>query len=425
MLTSPKLRTVIRIAEISYGSLVLFVLTVGPVVRLWSAAQAYVPVDSAQLTTYVVLQLPALILSTCRAQRLKVNLTLLLLVTLSVWAILTAALSPHAAFASGNALKTLLATCTGLYLATSFSTRERLLIVFFSMQFGVMISWFAVARLWTNSRLENGQWNGIMINPNYLGPISLVSGLSLCWLVVLCWNLFPTLGKIVSIIVLILTLLLNGAVIWNTSPVNALVAITISLVAVLVVPITRAFKSARPRDSDYRLIPRLGLAIAAGVSLLVYCFNDLINGPLLPVNVLQSRIYAWSYAWHGALERPWLGWGQGVAWNNSQFRKMDGYWTVELLAHSHSAFYETLLSFGFPGVLLLIGYLAVGCTQQSLVSYRERLSSYSIVFFCIFVSIFEPFLATNFFTWSLVVAFITGLTTHNITNSSNTTSSNQ
>lgn len=394
-----------HVIEICYASLALLTLTVGPVQAIWRDAQQYVPVNASHLATFVLMQMPAIALLSARSRLLDRNVSLLILIALISWNVFTASVSPHSAFAIVNALNTLLATSTGLYLAVSFSTRSRLIVTFLAMQLGVGISIIAVLGSWSDSRLGNGQWNGILINPNLLGPAAIIASLAGSWLLFLLWDELEGPSRLLASTVLSFFLFVNSIVVLNTSPVNALFAVAVSLAVVGTALMLRRRDERMRKTSSVGYLPQLALLVASFIALSVYLFHGLISGRLLPTSVLQSRIDVWSFSWHGALERPLFGWGQGVAWIDQDFRRLDGFWTVKLLAHSHSAFFETLLSSGFAGLILLVSYLAVGSIQRAkgVLPFRELVITFFFISFCICISIFEPFLATGLFTWTLLV----------------------
>jgi len=407
---------ILKLAEPIYASLVLFVLTVGPVVTLWRDAQRFVPVDAAQSATYVLAQIPALMLLSVRSLRLKRSVSLTLLFVLCAWTLLASIISPYSAFAIPSALKTLLATATGLYLAVSFSNTKQLVIVSASMQIGIVLSYISVMRIWTDSRLGNGQWSGIMINPNFLGPVAVTAVVANVGLMALCWKEVVPRWKLAVILGILGVTFFDVVVLVNTHSANPVLAASMSTVIVASSYIFINRKAQRVQSFALQMVAGVGLITASALALLVYVFNGLVNGPVLPVNVLQSRIYAWQHAWQGGLERPFFGWGDGVAWGDPLFRRLDGWWTVELLAHSHSGYLETLLDSGVLALLLLIAYLVFGCLEATKrgLSDSHSLIIFTFVFLYIYLSIFEPFLVTNYFTWTILVMFLAGRVTHMI-----------
>jgi O-antigen ligase len=136
-----------------------------------------------------------------------------------------------------------------------------------------------------------------------------------------------------------------------------------------------------------------------------YMFSSIVSGKLLPKSVLQERIFAWDFSWTGFLERPWLGWGSGVAWSNPVFRRLDLNWTVEKIGHSHSAYLEVLLSGGIIAGILLGAYLFAALFRLANLSDPQLtdVMRIAVVFFCLIAALFEPFIVTNYFLWPILV----------------------
>jgi O-antigen ligase len=137
----------------------------------------------------------------------------------------------------------------------------------------------------------------------------------------------------------------------------------------------------------------------------LYKFSSLVNGKLLPKSVLQARVFAWDFSWTGFLERPWFGWGQGVAWSNFLFRRLDLYWTVENVGHSHSAYFDVLLSGGILAGLLFCAYLVFALYRMRNLEHPQQTDvvRLCLIFFCLSAALFEPLLVTNYFLWPILV----------------------
>jgi O-antigen ligase len=255
-----------------------------------------------------------------------------------------------------------------------------------------------------------------MINPNFLGPVAVTAVVANVGLMALCWREVMPRWKLAVILGILGVTFFDVVVLVNTHSANPVLAASMSTVIVASSYIFINRKAQKVQSFALQMVAGVGLIAASTLALLIYVFNGLINGPVLPVTALQSRINAWQYAWQGGLERPFFGWGDGVAWGDPLFRRMDLYWTVELLAHSHSGYLETLLDSGVLALLLLIAYLVFGCfeaTKRGL-SDSHSLIIFTFVFFYIYLSLFEPFLVTNYFTWTILVMFLAGPVTHMI-----------
>ena len=398
--------------EIVYGATALLFLTIGPVFTLWRNAQlnnALLPIEAAHLSTFVVIQLPALFLLGRRA-----NPVLLwksaesFLAVLVVWILFTSVMSDFGAYAIGNAVKVVLCVTTGLYLASSFTRNQQMIVVALATQVGVLISRFAIARNWPESVYESREWSGIYVNPNLLGPVAAVACISLLFAVIPHFWRISRPWRLVAGLVIADIALFNLIVLFHTRAFTSVLSI---LVVFIVGATAICINQMISRDAQNQWWVKFVAVLSGGflVSMVVlYKFNSLVNGKLLPKSVLQDRIFAWDFSWTGFLERPWTGWGQGVSWSNQIFRRLDLYWTVENIGHSHSAYFDILLSGGIVAGLLFSAYLGAGLFRLVKLSHPQQsdVIRLALVFFCLSAALFEPFIVTNYFLWPILVMAI-------------------
>jgi len=398
--------------EIAYGALALLFLTVGPVYTLWRNAQinnVTLPIEAAHLSTFVVVQLPALFLLGRRA-----NPSLILksaesfLIALVAWFFATSVLSDFGAYAVGNSIKVALCVTTGLYLASSFTRNQQMIIVALATQTGVFISRFAIAQNWPEAIYELREWSGIYVNPNLLGPVAAIACISLLFAVVPHYKRIPRRWRFAVGVVVFDLAVFNLIVLFNT---KAFTSIFSTIVALTIAVIAFAINRVSPAENRKRWWANSVVLLSGGLvasMVLLYRFSSIVNGKLIPKSVLQERIFAWDFSWTGFLERPWTGWGQGVSWSNQIFRRLDLYWTVENIGHSHSAYFDILLSGGIVAGVLFSAYLCAGLFRfAKLVNPQESdVFRLALAFFCLSASLFEPFIATNYFLWPILVMAI-------------------
>jgi O-antigen ligase len=395
--------------EIVYGALALFALTIGPVYALWRSAQlnnSLLPIEAAHLSTFVVVQLPALFLLGRRINVLQLSKSAeIFLVLLVVWIFTTSGMSDFGAYAFGNAIKVVLCATTGLYLATSFTRLQQMITVALATHVGVLASRFAIARNWPESMYGPGDWSGIYVNPNLLGPVAAVACISLLFVAVPLYKKIPRQWRFAFGAVITDIAIFDLNVLFRTQAFTSIVST--SLVFFIG---ASAFGAHRLISSDLRKTWwRNAVVILSGgvvVSMIVlYKFSSVVNGNLLPKSVLQERIFAWDFSWTGILERPWLGWGSGVAWSNPIFRRLDLYWTVENIGHSHSAYFDLLLSGGILAGILFSVYLVFALYRMMNLDHPQQtdVARLGLVFFCLTAALFEPFLVTNYFLWPILI----------------------
>jgi O-antigen ligase len=83
-------------------------------------------------------------------------------------------------------------------------------------------------------------------------------------------------------------------------------------------------------------------------------------------------------------------------------------WTVEQIGHSHSAYFDVLLSGGILAGLAVGAYLVAGLYRISKISEPRQFDvmRLALAFFCISAALFEPFIVTNYFLWPILVMAI-------------------
>jgi O-antigen ligase len=395
--------------EIAYGALALLALTIGPIFTLWRNAQlnnSALPIEAAHLSTFVVVQLPALFLLGRRANPLLLwKSAESFLVALVGWILITSLMSDFGAYAIGNAVKGALCVTTGLYLATSFTRHQQVIIVSLATHVGVLVSRFAIARNWPESIYERQEWSGIYVNPNLLGPVAAVACISLLFAVVPLYKKIPSQWRFAVGVVVADVAIFDLIVLIHTKAFTSI----LSTIVVLMIGAS-AFGVNRVISNDARKQWwRSSVAVLSGglvVSMAVlYKFSSLVNGTLLPKSALQERIFAWDFSWTGFLERPVFGWGAGVAWSNQIFRRLDLYWTVENIGHSHSAYFDVLLSGGLLAGILFSAYLVAALYRMRNLEHPQQtdIVRLCLIFFCLSAALFEPFLVTNYFLWPILV----------------------
>lgn len=395
--------------EMAYAATVLLALTVGPIYTMWREAQLNnpaLPIDSAHLATFAIVQLPALFLL---GKRVTISMSWKsaewYLFALIGWLVFTSATSDIGAYAVGNAAKVALAACTGLYLAVSFTRRQQLIAITIATHMGVLISRFAIARDWPESIYESREWSGIYVNPNLLGPVAAVACVSLVFLAISFFNNIRREWRIAFLVLVFDIAVFDVVVLLRTKAFTSILATCVALGIVLFAYVVRRVIAV---EKFVQVWPRLVAALSGGlvVSMVVlYRFSSLVNGKLLPRSALQERVFAWDFSWTGFLERPWLGWGQGVAWSNQIFRRLDLYWTVVNIGHSHSAYFDVLLSGGILAGVLLLTYLVIALMRISKECSSPEFDAQRIalVFFCLSAALFEPFIVANYFLWPILV----------------------
>jgi O-antigen ligase len=412
-----RINTLLRWCEYAYVVVLLFALTQGPVLSLWYASSIEIPADplSAQLLTYLSIQVPALVfLGYRRLPRSSVFGPVGILGLFGGWMWLSTLWSTFGQHTIVEATTLCITFLTGVYLARSFSLLEQLILVVVAMQPGLLWSRFAIANNWSNSVDQNGNWVGIYFNRNSLAPVAMVSCLAasaLLWIVVMRrgkkWPL--------ALIAILVDVILFGAVMLfhsrsNTSVGGAVVFATVWAFWTVVRSLMR--RERITSEAIHRLV----------YPIFVTCATLLTWGTLRLQSVVLSffgetidfngRSAIWHYSWTGFLERPLFGWGWMSAWRTPPFMQRDLWWSFVNTGWSHSGFMDILLGGGVVGIVLFVVAL-IWAGYQHLEHVDKEIAfqwSPAIMFFILAVATQESFFVGNHFLWVLLVSAIAAST---------------
>jgi len=408
-IATDRINTIIRWCEYAYVVVVLSALTIGPVYSFWNAAMISLPIqpiDSPILATFVGVQIPAVFLLGRRWSFTgDVRKLVFWLIGLVGFLMGTAIWTDMSRFVAGNALRMGLATITGLYVVISFGRREQIWLIWAAMQICLFASRFAISRNWIGAKAGDGDWQGIFSNPNLLGPVAAV-GLVLSILICLDflrshegeWKT-PLLFLLVDITLFDMVLLYRSRS-W-TSVCAALIFLIVTAIGFGLNPISKVLTRSRTQ------VQQMAIAISTAVLLTMmsvfYRFFWILPSSIK--NFLVERNLAWTHSVRGIQEHPFSGWGFNAAWNTLKFRKLDFWWTVEHLGHSHSAYLEILLSGGIIAGLLFLVFLLKALWSISKEWSENMIQSFgiSLTFYCLFSALFEPFIVTGYFLWPLLI----------------------
>ena len=399
--------------EVAYAATVLFVLSIGPIYTLWRNAQLNnpaLPIDAAHLASFVVVQLPALFLL---GRRLNFRFTFkspeVYILLLSGWLIVASVFSDTGAYAIGNAVNVALCISTGLYLAITFSRKQQMLIIALAAHVGVVISRFAISRGWPEAIFGTDEWSGIYVNPNLLGPVAAIGIIAVVLLAISSIIALNKQWQWVAIIAAADIVLFDISVLIRTRAFTSILSVSVAVILISVV-----FAGSRLSNSEHRQRLWTMFVVGSITSVItaitfLYLFGSSVSGRLFPRSVLQERIFAWNHSWAGFIERPWLGWGQGVAWSNPIFRRLDLYWTVENIGHSHSAYLDVLLSGGVIAGVLAGTYILLAMSRLAVTTHPrfENMCQLTTAMFCLVAAIFEPFIFSNYFLWPILIMALT------------------
>jgi hypothetical protein len=352
-----------RWLERLYVVLMLFGLTQGPVLQLWwtRAREAGVPVRPAIIATYIALQLPALFIFAY--QRFSPRLLkgpLGLLVVLVVWLTASVGWATYSAHSIVEVMSLATTCIAGLYLAVRFSVVDKLILICVAMQVGVVWSYVAIDRGWSQAVGPFGEWIGIYYNRNSLAPVSAVgalTALALLWIVIAKrpWPWGPALA-----ILLLDVIVFNGYVLLKTESETTLYAGVVAIVAWLLVSGFMALAQRRGATTPLTTAWRTGIALVVVAPwILVFGINSL--GDFLDRFSIGGREGIWVLSYEGFLQKPVAGWGWMSAWETPNFLPRELWTWQQTIAGpwSHSSYFDVLLGGGLVAVALFVTFLVV------------------------------------------------------------------
>ena len=410
-----RINTFLRWCEYVYVVVLLFALTQGPVLSIWFASSLVAPegAASAQLLTFVAVQIPAVILlGYRRLPRSSLFGPVGLLGLFCGWMWLSTAwatLGQHTMVESTMLCVTFL---TGVYLARSFSLLEQLVLVVVAMQPGLLWSRYAIANSWSNSVDQNGNWVGIYFNRNSLAPVAMVSCLAAS---ALLWIVIMRRGKVwpIALIVVLIDTILFGAVMLFHSRSNTSIggAVVFAAVWAFWTVVRSLVRRKRITSQSLQRFVYPGFFFGAAIltraterlqSVVLRFFGETID--------FNGRSAIWNYSWTGFLDRPFIGWGWLSAWHTPLFLRRDLWWSFTNSGWSHSGYMDVLLGGGLIAALLFVAALLWGglrhlgdVTKQTAAQWTPAL-----MFFVLATATQESFFIGNHFLWLLLVAAVAG-----------------
>jgi len=414
-IATDRINTIIRWCEYAYVVVLLFALTQGPVLSMWfaSSTQGQTNAVSAQLLTFIAVQIPALILlGYRRVPRSSLIGPVGLLGVFCGWmwlSTLWATLGQHTIVEATTLIVTFL---TGVYLARSFSLLEQLILVVVAMQPGLLWSRYAIANNWSNSVDQNGNWVGIYFNRNSLAPVAMVSCLAAS---ALLWIVVMRRGKKwpITVLAILIDVVLFGAVMLFHTRSNTSVGGAVVFAAVWAFwTVVRSLMRRKRINSDalHRFVYPLFIASATLLTWATVRLQSVVLSFFGETIDFNGRSELWRYSWIGFLERPILGWGWMSAWRTPNFFKHDRWWTITNTGWSHSGFMDVLLGGGVLAGLALIAALLWGGYRHLEFATTETAAQWTpaIMFFVLATATQESFFVGNHFLWVLFIAAVAG-----------------
>ena len=410
-----RINTLLRWCEYAYVVVLLFALTQGPVLSMWFASSLEAPGGevSAQLLTFIAVQIPALILlGYRRVPRSSLIGPVGLLGLFCGWMWLSTLWATFGQHTIVEATTLCVTFLTGVYLARSFSLLEQLILVVVAMQPGLLWSRYAIANGWSNSVDQNGNWVGIYFNRNSLAPVAMVSCLAAS---ALLWIVVMRRGKKwpVTLIAVLIDTILFGAVMLFHSRSNTSIGGAVVFAAVWAFWTVVRSLVRRKRITSQSLQHFVYPGFFFGAALLTWATVRLQSvvlsffGETLDFN---GRSAIWNYSWTGFLDRPLIGWGWMSAWRTPPFLNRDLWWSFVNTGWSHSGYMDVLLGGGLVAAVLFVGAFFWGGLRNLGDVTKQNAAQWTpaIMCFVLATATQESFFVGNHFLWLLFVAAVAG-----------------
>ena len=400
--------------EYVYAIALVFTLTQGPVYKIWRTAEFYtpVPINPTWQATFMAVQIPALMLLARRGLRRDfVAGPLLPLVGLLAWMALSVSWTNLSRYASIDAVALAVTAGAGLYLGSRFTSRQIVVIVSFAMHCGVLLSYIAAKRSWSESIDGDGNWVGIYFNRNSLGPVAMLGLITGVLIAVSLWRAREFAYRFHLLALVLLSIVLDVVVYirsGSSTSVGAAVVAIITGITWLIVG-SWQMKSQAPIQAIERVVYPVFVVFTLLVAWVGFRYQTTIIGWFGKADFFNGRSALWHYSWTGFLDRPFVGWGWRAAWSTPEFLKRDLWWTTSGASWSHNGFLEILLGGGIVGGLLFAGYV-LWSGQRIIglaVSAPSETWRVAMAMFVLVACTQEVFIIGNHFLWLLLVAVLT------------------
>lgn len=404
----------VGLAEHAYAIVLIFTLTQGPVYKIWRTAEFYtpVPITPTWQATFLAIQLPALLLIARRGlNREFLRAQLLPLSGFLVWMMASTLWTNLSRYTSVDSLALAVTAGAGLYLGSRFASRHLVVLVSLAMQLGVLLSYFAVKRSWTEAVDGDGNWTGIYLNRNSLGPVAMLGLITGGAIAVSLWRSRVKPYRLHLFFVACVLVVLNGVVYFRSgSSTSVGAAVVAALASAVWIIIGRwRHRTQAPLLAIQRVIYPTFVALTLLIAWVGFRYQTAIVGLFGKADFFNGRSALWHYSWTGFLDRPIIGWGWRAAWSTPEFLKRDLWWTTAGASWSHNGFLEVLLGGGIIGGLLFASYVlwAGQSTIATVVSLPSESWRIAMAMFVLVACTQEVFIIGNHFLWLLLVAVLT------------------
>lgn len=297
-------------------------------------------------------------------------------------------------------------------------------------QAGVVLSQLAVRRTWPNTIDPNGDWAGVYLNRNSLGPVAVVAllatlGAAALWLADRTRERrrkpeganggvgVEVVGGLIAGVVVVGLLALDAHTLLRSASLTPMVGAAVALVTVLVAAVLPGWLR-RLRPEGASVGPG---ALGAGVLVVwvaLAAVAALGRSQLAPgldrSTTLSGRTELWGWLIDAISRRPFSGWGWLGVWEDKAL-EADVVARFEVdFSTAHNAVLEMLLAAGLVGAVLLV--VAVGAVVWPVLGLAARpgaertlgVVAMGFVGYVVAVNQLETYVGANLLPWALLIA---------------------
>ena len=399
--------------EYCYAVLLVFILTQGPVYKIWRTSELYttIPITPTWQASFILVQLPALVLlGQTFLRRDSVTIPMIFLLVFLGWMLGSATWTNLSRFVVVDSVGLVMTAFAGLYLGSRFTIFEIASIFWFGCQTGVGVAYYAIKSSWTDSIDSQGNWVGIYFNRNSLAPVAMIALVGAVIIALRLWKVASKAHRWNVFAGLILFSSINLTVYVKSGSRTAAFALLIA-VCFLAFWYQAEKIMIRPTSNPWQQRASYTFLLATFIVGVwqIFRFQDVIGGLLNTADIFNGRSAIWNFSWGGFLERPIFGWGWRAAWETPEFLKRDLLWSTAGAAWSHNGYLEILLGGGIIGFFWFLMYLisaTIAIMMRDEPQGARGIRFGSIAFVCA-ASTQESFFVGNHFLWLLLVSVLT------------------
>ena len=298
-------------------------------------------------------------------------------------------------------------------------------------QAGVVLSQLAVRRAWPNTIDLNGDWAGIYLNRNSLGPVAVMALLATASTAALWWSDrvksnrgMPGLGvagvRSSAVGVAVATalaglLVLDAHTLMRSASLTPLVGAAVALLTALVAAALPWWWGRRRQAGEGAVLGAgaLGAGVLltwAGLGLVAALGRSALATGLDRSTTLSGRTELWGWLIDAISRRPLGGWGWLGVWEDRALEaEVVGRFDVDF-STAHNAVIEMLLAVGIVGAVLLVA--AVGASTWPVLAVAARpgaqraagVVALGFVGYVVAVNQLETYVGANLLPWALLIA---------------------